>query len=338
MKKRTYNIIVTILLAILISLAFVPVTRVLAENSKDVWIDNTVDNSRSMIEGKLIVTDTATGEVQNKTIVKDPFSVTFSNPKTEEVSNAISDLKTELYSQLEEIVEGRSYNVVKDCEESEYSNKVWDNRKYETIEDDDAVLVGDTEYMGNVEGETQGPKTHIASGDYGKETIYTITLEAEYSSEEVVENTYSILDGANQTINEGEDLIVTASGDVEKLQTIVVDDEIVLTEEDCMVEQGSTIATIFSKFLSTLELDVEHALSFIYQDGFVDTTFKIAKVNEVEEPTEEPTEEPEKEPTTEEKETNNPKTGDNIIISFVVLGVALVGTIVTTKLIISKKD
>ena len=248
MKKRTYNIIVTILLAILISLAFVPVTRVLAENSKDVWIDNTVDNSRSMIEGKLIVTDTATGEVQNKTIVKDPFSVTFSNPKTEEVSNAISDLKTELYSQLEEIVEGRSYNVVKDCEESEYSNKVWDNRKYETIEDDDAVLVGDTEYMGNVEGETQGSKTHIASGDYGKETIYTITLEAEYSSEEVVENTYSILDGANQTINEGEDLIVTASGDVEKLQAIVVDDEIVLTEEDCMVEQGSTIATIFSNF------------------------------------------------------------------------------------------
>ena len=331
MNRRKSNFVITLLLAVLVGcLVFTPMTKVLAvDGSKDVWIDNTVDKSVSHVDGLLTIRDTATETETNFTYSKGPFEVTFSNPKSAEVASEIENVKTELRGKLSEMVGNRTVTLIQDCEESESTGKVWDNRKYETIEDNDAILIGDVnEIMGGQTLDSQSTRTHIASGEYGKETFYTVRLVAEYSSAETPATTYSILDGGDQTINEGEDLVVTASGDVENLEAIVVNGE-PLSEGDYSVVKGSTIATIFSNFLSTLETEVTHNLEFVYGDGSVGTTFTIAKVEE-EEPTPEPTEE------VEEKEKKKQKTGDNIMAAFVVFGIAIVGAVVTTKRITSK--
>ena len=139
-------------------------------NAKDVWIDNTVDNSMVYINGELRVIDSS-----NSTILLLPLSnstcATFSTVNSiakdfeiQTVNNAINYVKKLLNAKDVKIFSGASSNVT----------KVYDHRKYETVEDNDAQLIGDADYLIGAYG-LSTTRTHIASGDYGK--IVNITLD-----------------------------------------------------------------------------------------------------------------------------------------------------------------
>lgn len=145
-----------------------PPTRETQQKAKDVWIDNTVDNSFSTVIGYLRIIHDEGGETY-KLICHQDLKVTFSNPKPQAVLDAIEDTK----KQLKEAAESGGYTKGS-FSEDESTRRTWDNRKYMTFEDDDAILIGDTEYIGGTSGNYT--RTHIADGDYGKETHFTITL------------------------------------------------------------------------------------------------------------------------------------------------------------------
>lgn len=113
---------------------------------------------------------------------------------------------------------------------------------------------------------------------------------------------YEIISGANQTYqkNSNKDLTVKSNGELRKLTSIRVDGQDITEYE---TKSGSTILTLKASYLDTLSVG-EHKLTFIYNDGYVDTTFKII-------------------------ESDNPKTNDNIIIYIVMLTFSLFGIVGT---------
>ena len=117
---------------------------------------------------------------------------------------------------------------------------------------------------------------------------------------------YTILEGDNQTYQNGKDLTIKADGDLADLVMLKVDG-VELDSSNYTLESGSTIATLSSSYLSTLS-GGSHTLTFIYNDGTVDATFNIP--------------------------TANPKTADNIIVCLVALVLSfsfLVGTTIYLK-------
>ena len=147
-------------------------------NTKDVYIDNTEDKSVSYVTGVVIVDE------KGNTIYEGKADVTYSNPKTSEVQKLIDEAQEALKKYAAE----NGYTIL-DIAQSESTGKVWDNRKYTTVEDSDAILIGDSEYLSgayggaNVStvsgGSSSYTRTHIASGDYGKETYYRVEMKAE---------------------------------------------------------------------------------------------------------------------------------------------------------------
>ena len=113
---------------------------------------------------------------------------------------------------------------------------------------------------------------------------------------------YEIISGANQTYpkNSNKDLTVKSNGELGKLTRIRVDGQDITEYETA---NGSTILTLKASYLDTLSIG-EHKLTFVYNDGYVDTTFKII-------------------------ESENPKTNDNIIIYIAMLTFSLFGILGT---------
>lgn len=133
---------------------------------------------------------------------------------------------------------------------------------------------------------------------------------------------YIILEGSGQQheIEDGKDLVIKTNGDISKLKELRVDDE-VLSKDNYTIKSGSTIATLKTAYLDTLS-EGDHILTFIYEDGDVSTNFTIAKAKiEVEEEPEE----------VMGKKSNNPKTGDPIVVFVALLIVSTLGIIVTYK-------
>ena len=146
--------------------------------NKDVWIDNTVDNSVSYVT---VVIDLSGSAGLKKTIVdKKEVQVTYSNPKSAEVQAIVDDAEAEVKEWIKKAKTG-SYEVV----ETKTDGKTWDHRKYETIEDGDAVLIGDTTYIPD---QTNTGTTHVASGDYGKETTFLFEIKGEAAAYELSES------------------------------------------------------------------------------------------------------------------------------------------------------
>ena len=137
---------------------------------KDVWIDQTVDNSMVYINGELRVIDSSNAlllvlPLSNST--RATFSTVDSIAKDLEIQtidNAIEYVKKLLNAKDVKIFSGASSNIT----------KVYDHRKYETIEDNDAQLIGDADYLNGAYG-LSSTRTHVASGDYGR--IVNITLD-----------------------------------------------------------------------------------------------------------------------------------------------------------------
>lgn len=146
--------------------------------TQDIYVDETVDTSAAYVIGQVILTDKAKGESYPINVVFERIPVTYSQPKTAEVEETIARAEEE----TRQYAADQGFTVTEDCVTEETTTKVWDNRKYETVESGDAILIGDVDYMGGaVSG--SATRTHIASGDYGKETTYTVTLKAEINAE-----------------------------------------------------------------------------------------------------------------------------------------------------------
>ena len=131
--------------------------------NKDVWIDNTEDNSVSYVT--VVIDLTGSAGIKKTIVDKKEVKVTFSKPKTADVQSIVDEAKSEVDTWIDKAKSG-NYEI----SETETTGKVWDNRIYETVEDNDAILIGDTSYIPDPGQGDSITRTHIASGDYGKET------------------------------------------------------------------------------------------------------------------------------------------------------------------------
>ncbi len=140
---------------------------------------------------------------------------------------------------------------------------------------------------------------------------------------------YTILDGADQTYTEGEDIVVRASGDLNKLLMLKVDGE-ELSTENYTLKSGSTIATLKSSYLNTLS-EGNHTVTFVYNDGEVDATLKVLAAqntsgddtNTTGDNTNTGTETNNN--TTNDSSTGSPQTGDNIVNYVITLILSIIG-------------
>ncbi|MBQ8052243.1 MAG: hypothetical protein IJ198_00350 [Lachnospiraceae bacterium] len=191
--------------------------------AKDVFIDNTVDNSKSYVTA--VVKLSGTGGITKTIYTGDPIAVTYSNPRPDQVNQMIAvarDMAITYAQERKEKAKSGEYAVTVNVS----TGKVWDNRKYTTVEDGDAVLIGDSDYItggyGIPSGENENyTRTHIASGDYGKETFYRVEVIGFI-------NAYEITSSA------------TGSGTV----TAVIDSD--LTEENTALEGDKVTVTLKS--------------------------------------------------------------------------------------------
>ena len=151
------------------------------EQNKDVWIDNTVDNSVSYVT--VVIDLTGSAGIKKTIVDKKEVKVTFSKPKTADVQSIVDEAKSEVDNWIDKAKSG-NYEI----SETETTGKVWDNRKYETVEDNDAILIGDTSYIPDPGQGDSITRTHIASGDYGKETFYTYEFKGEAAAYELSES------------------------------------------------------------------------------------------------------------------------------------------------------
>ena len=90
---------------------------------------------------------------------------------------------------------------------------------------------------------------------------------------------YEILEGANSTYQEETEgsITIRANGKFEKFEGIKIDNK-TIDKKYYTAKSGSTIVTLNSDYLNTLTIG-EHKITFVYDDGEVETTFKIAEKN-----------------------------------------------------------
>ena len=150
---------------------------------------------------------------------------------------------------------------------------------------------------------------------------------------EVTPITYEFVEGANQTytINEDETAIFRINADYSLFENggkVYVDDALV-SSDNYISKSGSTIITFTKDYISSLS-EGNHTLKVAFNNGGTATTkFTIAKANTQ---TTEETENTTTETTvTETEKSNNPQTGDNIILFIGLFVIATLGTYVVIK-------
>jgi len=128
-------------------------------------------------------------------------------------------------------------------------------------------------------------------------------------------NPLSIVAGANQTYYKGTNGTITlkVSGDLSKLRGIEIDNGNPIKEEDYTVNEEEATITFKSTFLENSSLG-EHTITVKYEDEEVETKLTIAEKAAPASNGSGSTTEVEDNPATADKEMNNPKTGDNVIV------------------------
>lgn len=163
----------------------------------------------------------------------------------------------------------------------------------------DVIFVGDIEDLDHA---------YVNQGQVTINTILdkhqTLTINATANVEENSE--YKIIDGANQTykVNKDSNITVKADGELNKFIELRVDKKDV-SSENYEVSSGSTIATLKTAYLDTLSAG-KHTLTFVYTDGEVSTEFTVVK-------------------------TNNPPTGDNVLLYIALFTISMLSFIVIAK-------
>ena len=171
---------------------------------KEVWIDNTVDNSVSYIRGYVNIK--GTGGVQagldpEVEVYSGQEKVTFSEPETEAVLDQISRA-WKIAGERPNSCLTRGKAIYYRISTVETAGKVWDNRKYETVNEQVTDGPGITApipvqyFSGDAYKDAAGHiytpdnyeiiRTHLASGDYGKETFYDVRMVGEVNGYDIV--------------------------------------------------------------------------------------------------------------------------------------------------------
>jgi len=164
----------------------------------NVWIDNTEDKSVSYITG--VVHITGSGGVQagygsGETVYSNQTAVPYSNPRTSTVEEMITAAETKVYN-LANTCKKNGKRGEFHMSTSVTTGKVWDHRAYNTkysaktgegfsgyvdveydheesgtvwYKKEDGTLISGQDY--------EILRTHIATGDYGKETFYRVAAD-----------------------------------------------------------------------------------------------------------------------------------------------------------------
>lgn len=103
-----------------------------------------------------------------------------------------------------------------------------------------------------------------------------VTSDAAKSLQPTFEATsvaYEILDGADQTLERGQDLVLRSSADLSKFDMLMIDG-VIVDEENYTLASGSTIVTVKSAYLDTL-IDGRHSVEIVSTDGNATTSFTL---------------------------------------------------------------
>ena len=177
--------------------------------------------------------------------------------------------------------------------------------------------------------------------DYYTRCKYEFTFQ--YVKEEVSPKEYEFTEGANQTytIDESKDATFRIDADYSLFTNKVYVDDKLIDSTNYDSKTGSTVITLKDEYLKTLSVG-EHTLKVAFSDnGEAITKFTIKEKQQNETPEDnkntgstentEKEEQPENNNVTnndvQKENTNNPKTGDNVIVYAVLFAIALLGII-----------
>ena len=212
-----------------------------------------------------------------------------------------------------------------------------------------------TKYTGsalNYDG-TDGGIINETRTDYYTRCTYEFTFQ--YVKEEVSPKEYKFTEGANQTytIDESKNATFRIDADYSLFTNKVYVDNKLVDSTNYDSKSGSTVITLKDEYLKTLSVG-EHTLKVAFSDnGEAITKFTIKEKQQNETPEDskntentgstentEKEEQPENNNVTnndvQKENTNNPKTGDNIIIYIVLFTIAILG-IITLVIVNNKK-
>lgn len=105
---------------------------------------------------------------------------------------------------------------------------------------------------------------------------------------------YTIIEGADQTVKEGNDVTVRSDAPYAKFVKVLVDGEEVAAE-NYAVSEGSTIIDLKAAYVDTLAAG-KHTLTVVSEDGEASTTFTVVKNDPAPTPSEDPTPTPGEDP------------------------------------------
>lgn len=206
-----------------------------------------------------------------------------------------------------------------------------------------------TKYTGsalNYDG-TDGGIINETRTDYYTRCTYEFTFQ--YVKEEVSPKEYKFTEGANQTytIDESKNATFRIDADYSLFTNKVYVDNKLVDSTNYDSKSGSTVITLKDEYLKTLSVG-EHTLKVAFSDnGEAITKFTIKEKQQNETPEDskntentgstenaentEKEEQPENNNVTnndvQKENTNNPKTGDNVIVYAVLFAIALLGII-----------
>ena len=213
-----------------------------------------------------------------------------------------------------------------------------------------------TKYTGsalNYDG-TEGGIINETRTDYYTRCTYDFTFQ--YVKEEVSPKEYKFTEGANQTytIDESKNATFRIDADYSLFTNKVYVDNKLVDSTNYDSKSGSTVITLKDEYLKTLSVG-EHTLKVAFSDnGEAITKFTIKEKQQNETPEDsqntentgstentEKEEQPENNNVTnndvQKENTNNPKTGDNVIVYAVLFAIAILG-IITLVIVNIKKS
>ena len=175
------------------------------------------------------------------------------------------------------------------------------------------------------------------TGGNGSDVNYPYSFEPVYEDSNDPGNNdnpetvnYTILEGANQTYTLGsnETITIKASGDLDKLQAVEIDNGNPIDPSNYELADGSTVLTFKTSFLENSSVG-EHEITFKYNDGEVSTKLTIANANSGNDNGNGNNGNNGNNSTTPSSNTsgnttNNPQTADNVVFYILMLGLSVI--------------
>lgn len=155
---------------------------------------------------------------------------------------------------------------------------------------------------------------------YNIDNYYWYETQKEIS---VIDDKLTILEGGDQTYEEGKDIVIKASGNFNKFLGLKMDGEDI-DKSNYTAVIGSTVVTLKDAYLSTLS-EGKHTLTFVYKKGTVDTTITINSKEKQDDETITPADDEEEENEDASNIVPNPNTSDNIMLYIMMLGLSVIG-------------